>query len=108
MKLEVADIQKFEDERSYRFKYITYYRFHHSPKEEKPAIAAYLTYLVNIASTRSERLLVQLIRDILYLNLNTRLKAKDVERSIRFIAIDIIAQQINLLYADFCRKDSAF
>lgn len=107
MKLGAAGIQKFEDERSYRFEHTTYHRFHHGPKEEEPAVAAYLTHLVNVASTRSERLLVQLIRDILHLDPNTRPKAKDVERSMRFIAIDMIAQQIDLLYADFCREGSA-
>lgn len=107
MKLKVANIQKFKDKRSYRFKYITYYRFYYNPKKEKPAIAAYLIYLRNVASIRLERLLIQLIKNILYLDFNIRPKVKDIKRSIRFIAINIITQQIDYLYADFYREDSA-
>ena len=107
IKLGAAGVRKFEDARSYRSEHTTYHRFHHGPKEEEPAVDEYLTHLVNVAGTRSERLLVRLIRDILHLDPGTRPKAKDVERSMRFITVDIIAQQIDRLYADLCQEGSA-
>ena len=106
MKFGAAGIQKFEDERNFRFGHTTYHRFHRGPKEEEPAIATYLTYLVSVASARSEHLLIQLTRDVLNLDPNSRPKAEDVESSMRFIAINTIAEKIGLLYADLCRKAS--
>lgn len=107
MKSGAAGVQKFEDERSYRFGQITLHRFHHGPHEEEPAVAMCLTGLWNNASTRSERLLIELIKHVLQLDPSARPKAEELERRMRFIAIDTIAQQINLLYAGICREGSS-
>ena len=106
-KLGAAGIQKFEDARSYRFEHVIHHRFHHGPKEEEPAVAKYLTRLLDNAGTRSERLLIQLIRNILQLDPDARPKAKDVERMMRFIAVNMISQQIDCLFAELYQQGSA-
>ena len=107
MKSGTAGVKKFEDGRSYRFGQITIHRFHHGPNEEEPTVATTLTDLWNNSSTRSERLLIQLIREVLQLDPSARPKAEELERRIRFIAIDTISDQINFSYARICREDSS-
>ena len=107
MKLGAAGVQKFENERSFRFEHITYHRFHHGPNKEEPAVTTCLTGLENSASTRSERLLIQLIRSVLQLDPSARPKAEELERRMRFIAIDTIAQKIDPLYTGICGEGSS-
>lgn len=107
MKSEAAGVQRFEDERSYRFGQITLHRFHHGPNKKEPAVTMCLTDLSSNASTRSERLLIELVRQVLQLDPSARPKAEEVERRMRFIAIDTIAQQINPLYDDICEEGSS-
>ena len=107
MKSGARGVGVFEGERSYRVGQFTYHRFHHGPNEEEPAVAACLTRLQNDASTKSEQQLVQLIKSILQLDPNARPKAKDVERSMWYIAIDTIAQQVKTLFDDVCRESSS-
>jgi serine/threonine protein kinase len=107
MKSGAVGVQEFENERSYRFGQITLHRFHHGPNEEEPAVAICLTDLWNNASTRSERLLIELIRQVLQLAPSARPKAEELERRMRFIAIDTIAQQIDPLYAGICGEGSS-
>lgn len=107
MKSGAAGVQRFEDERSYRFGQITLHRFHHGPNKKEPAVAMCLTGLSSKASTRSERLLIELVRQVLQLDPSARPKAEEVERRMRFIAIDTIAQQINPLYDDICEEGSS-
>ncbi len=107
MKSEAAGVQRFEDERSYRFEQITLHRFHRGPNKKELAMILCLTGLSSKASTRSEHLLIELVRQILQLDFSAHPKAKEVERRMRFIAIDTIAQQINPLYADICEEGSS-
>ena len=106
MKLGVEGVKKFEDERNYRFGQTTLHRFHHGPSEEEPAVAVHLMALLNSASMRSERLLIELIRQILQLNPSPRPNADEVERRMLFIAIDTISQGIGSSYARICGKGS--
>lgn len=107
IKSGAAGVRRFEDERSYRFGQSTLHRFHHGPNEEEPLVTKCLTDLWNTARTRSERLLIELIMQILQLDPSTRPKAGELERRMRFIAIDTIAQQIEPLYAGICGEGSS-
>ena len=107
MKSGAAGVQTFEHKRSYRFGQSTLHRFHYGPKEVEPKVANRLTDLWNEASTRSEHLLIALIRQILQLDPSARPKAEEIERRMRFIAIDTIAQQIGPLYAGICGEGSS-
>ena len=106
MKSGARGVGDFEVERSYRVGQFTYHLFHHGPNDQEPAVATCLTRLENIASTNSERLLINLIRNILQLDPDARPKAQDVERSMWFIAIDTIAQQVRLQF-DFVWDESS-
>lgn len=107
MKSGAVGVQDFQNERNYQFGQITLHRFHHGPKREEPAIAMRLTGLENNASTRSERLLIQLIRQVLQLDPSTRPKAEELERRMRFIAIFTMTQNIDPLFTDICGEGSS-
>lgn len=106
MKLGAEGVKEFEDARNYRFGQTTLHRFHHGPNEEEPAVAVCLTALLNNASMRSERLLIELIRQVLQLDPSARPKAEELESRMRFIAIVTISQQILSSYTRICREDS--
>lgn len=65
------------------------------------------TVLSNNQSSRSERLLIELIRQALQLDPSARPKAEVQKMEMPFIAIDMIAQQIDLLCAGICGEDSS-
>ncbi|KAL9041395.1 MAG: hypothetical protein Q9214_004126 [Letrouitia sp. 1 TL-2023] len=107
MKGGAESVKRFEDERNYRVGAITLHRFHHGLNEEEPAVVSRLENLKADASTRPERLLVELIKHTLQLNSITRPSAEEVERRMRFIAIDTISLHIRSLYTQLCRQNSS-
>lgn len=105
LKSGTKGVQEFENKRNYRIGQITLHRFHHGLNEEEPAMC--LTVQSNNESTRSERLLIELIRQALQFDPSARPKADVLEKGMRFIAIDMISQQINLLCASICGGNSS-
>ncbi|KAI4215894.1 MAG: hypothetical protein LQ351_001882 [Letrouitia transgressa] len=107
MKGGAESVKRFENERSYRVGAVTLHRFHHGLNEEEPAVVSRLENLKEDASTRPERLLANLIKQTLELNSIARPSAEEVERSMRFIAIDTISQRIRSLYAHVCQQNDS-
>jgi len=99
MKMGPDGVKKFSDERRFSISHVTFHRFHHGLNEEEPAVVAYLTALYDQFENKSERLLVELIRQMLRLNPTERPKAGEVETRMWFIAITSISHQIQELYS---------
>ncbi len=106
MKSGAAGVCEFRSERSHNFGQFRVNSFHLGPNAEAPAVTKYLIDLSNNASTKSERLLIELIRQTLQLNPQARPQAKELERRMRFIVIDAISGQIDRLYARICQEGS--
>ena len=107
MKSGAKVVGEFENERTYRFGQFTIHRFHHGPNKEESAIATRLEGLEDHASTRSERLLIQLIRRLLQLDPGARPKAEELERRMRFIGILTVAEKFDPLFNGICGESSS-
>jgi serine/threonine protein kinase len=98
-------VENFRTQRAHTKDSVREYRFHHDGAED-PVVAAWITKLQRSAS-RTERLLGQLVGQMLQLHHQDRPKAQEVELKMNFVAIDAISQQIRKLYDDVCdRADS--
>lgn len=107
MKRGVEGVKMFESSRSYRVEKSLFRRFHRGPNQSEPAVEAQLKELSEKANTRSESMLIKLIKQILQLDPEIRPKAKEVEAKMRFIAIDSISHQIQDLYTRAWQKGSS-
>ena len=99
MKSGAAGVEQFRSDRISIMGGFDVNTFHLGPNKEAPAVTKYLIDLLDNTSTKSERLLVELIRQTLQLNPEARPQAKELERRMQFIVIDTISTQIDCLYA---------
>ena len=106
MKSGAAGVEHFRSDRRSVLGEFDVNTFHLGPNKEAPAVTKYLIDLLENARTKSERLLVELIRQTLQLNPEARPQAKELERRMQFIVIDTISTQIDCLYARMCPEGS--
>ena len=99
MKSGAAGVRDFRSNRTSIMGVFEVNTFHLGPNKEAPAVTKYLIDLLDNASTKSERLLVELIRQTLQLDPKARPQAKELERRMQFIVIDKVSRQIDRLYA---------
>ena len=106
MKAGAAGLRDFRSNRTSIIGVFKVNTFHLGPNKEAPAVKKYLMDLLDKASTKSERLLVELIRQALQLDPKARPQAKELEWRMQFIVIDTISRQIDCLYARMCPEGS--
>lgn len=97
MKEGPEGVAGFSEDRKYTYSPVTFRRFHYGANEENTVVLERLARLEN-SSTRSDQLLACLLRQMLQLIPKARLKAREVETRMWFVAIKIISQQIQSLY----------
>ena len=97
MKEGSEGVIRFREERKYRCGPVTFHRFHHGPNEESPAVFERLTHL-EYSNIKSDQLLARSLFRMLQLNPEARLKAREVETGMWFVAITTVSQQIQDLY----------
>lgn len=97
MKEGSEGVARFNERRKYVGDSMTFHRFHRGPNAEHPAVVECLTRLEH-SSIKSDQLIVHLLLEMLQLNPEKRLKAREVETGMWFVAIAAVSQQIQDLY----------
>jgi serine/threonine protein kinase len=97
MKEGPEGVARFSEDRKYRCGPVTFRRFHHGANEENPAVLERLTYLKH-SDTQPDQLISRLLFRMLQLDPVARLKGREVETGMWFVAIATVSQQIQGLY----------
>lgn len=99
-------VKNFEKQRERTIDSVRTYRFHRGGAEE-PAVTTWITKL-RCSESRTERMLGQLVQQMLQLDHRNRPKAQEVESKLQFIVLDAICQRIQLLYNELCDRTDSF
>lgn len=101
----VEGVGEFERQRAFEEGSIVQYRFHRGGAEN-PAVTAWIEKLQG-SNSRTQKLLGQLVRQMLQLHHQDRPQAQEVEAKMRFISTDAICQPIQKVYRDICKEDNS-
>ncbi|KAH7080742.1 kinase-like domain-containing protein [Paraphoma chrysanthemicola] len=97
-------VRNFRDARRFKIGQGTYRYFHQGPNQQNKAVSDWLSQLI-LKSSRSEKMLVNVIQQMLSLDEKKRPKAKEVTGRLRLIAMYEVSRPANELFNDYSHKN---
>lgn len=101
----VEGVREFERQRAFEEGSIVQYRFH-CGGAENPPVTAWVEKLQR-SNSWTQKMLGQMVRQMLQLHHQDRPQAQEVEARMRFIATDAVCQPIQKVYQDICKEDNS-
>lgn len=101
----VEGVGEFEQQRAFEEGSIIQYRFHRGGAEN-PAVTAWVKKLQG-SNSRTQKMLGQMVGQMLQIHPQDRPQAREVEAKMRFIATDAACQPIQRVYQDICKEDNS-
>lgn len=101
----VEGVAEFERQRAFEESSIVQHRFHRAGAEN-PAVTEWIDKLQG-SNSWTQKMLGQMVRQMLQLHHQDRPQAQGVEAKMRFIATDAVCQPIQKVYQDICKEDNS-
>lgn len=98
-------VEEFERQRAFEEGSILQHRFHRGGAVN-PAVTAWIEKLQG-SSSWTQKMLGQMVWQMLQLHDQDRPQAREVEAKMRFIATDAVCQPIEKVYREICKEDSS-
>lgn len=101
----VEGVEEFERQRAFEEGSIIQNRFHRGGAEN-PGVTAWIEKLRG-SNSGTQKMLGEMVRQMLQLQHEDRPQAREVEAMMRFIATDAVCQPIQKVYQDICKEDNS-
>lgn len=100
-------VTRFEAERRYERSHFVSYRFHHGPGQRSPVVESWLRRLESHFQSRPLKCFVALVEQILSIKPEHRPDSTLVYKAIRYIAIEVKIEPVNVLFAEIQKACSS-